>query len=78
MAHADSQLGVFTHVFEVERAMTKNSLLDKFYIDEISPASCGVPQIGVTSDIDANGVMVSAQDKSTGVLLHDTQCERAC
>ena len=77
MTHAGQvQLGVFTQVFEEGGAMTKNSLLDKFHVDEISPASRGVPQIGV--DIDANRVMnVSAQDKSTSVMLHDTQCERA-
>merc|ERR1712070_794302 len=51
-----------------ERAMTKdNNLLGKFHLDGIPPAPRGVPQIEVTFDIDANGILnVSAQDKSTG------------
>merc|ERR1711876_152104 len=55
-------------VFEGERAMTKdNNLLGKFHLDGIPPAPRGVPQIEVTFDIDANGILnVSAQDKSTG------------
>merc|ERR1712050_664204 len=54
--------------FEGERAMTKdNNLLGKFHLDGIPPAPRGVPQIEVTFDIDANGILnVSAQDKSTG------------
>merc|ERR1711970_589701 len=50
------------------RAMTKdNNLLGKFHLDGIPPAPRGVPQIEVTFDIDANGILnVSAQDKSTG------------
>ena len=59
--------------------MTKNSLPGKFHLDGISSASRGMPQIGVTSDIDANRITnVYAQNESTGVLLHDTQCERTC
>merc|ERR1719420_2671606 len=48
--------------------MTKdNNLLGKFHLDGIPPAPRGVPQIEVTFDIDANGILnVSAQDKSTG------------
>ena len=55
-------------VYEGERAMTKdNNLLGKFELTGIPPAPRGVPQIEVTFDIDANGILnVSAQDKSTG------------
>merc|ERR1711860_293522 len=55
-------------VFEGERAMTKdNNLLGKFELSGIPPAPRGVPQIDVTFDIDANGILnVSAQDKNTG------------
>ena len=55
-------------VYEGERAMTKdNHLLGKFELTGIPPAPRGVPQIEVTFDIDANGILnVSAVDKSTG------------
>lgn len=55
-------------VYEGERAMTRdNNLLGKFELTGIPPAPRGVPQIEVTFDIDANGIMnVSAVDKSTG------------
>lgn len=58
----------FLQVYEGERAMTKdNNLLGKFELTGIPPAPRGVPQIEVTFDIDANGIMnVSAVDKSTG------------
>jgi heat shock 70kDa protein 1/2/6/8 len=66
--YADNQPRVLFQVFEGERSMTKNNnLLCKFNLDGISPMPRGQPQIDVTFEIDANGILnVSAIEKSTG------------
>ena len=65
---ADNQPSVEIHVIQGERPMAgDNKTIGRFHLDGIPPAPRGVPQIEVTFDIDANGIIkVSAQDKATG------------
>jgi molecular chaperone DnaK len=73
---ADSQPSVEIHVLQGERAMAAdNKTIGRFHLDGIPPAPRGVPQIEVTFDIDANGIIkVSATDKGTG-KSHDIRIE---
>jgi len=65
---ADNQTSVEIHILQGERAMAQdNRTLGRFMLDGIAPAPRGLPQIDVTYDIDANGILnVKAQDKATG------------
>ncbi|MDB9881601.1 molecular chaperone DnaK [Bacteroidia bacterium] len=65
---SDNQASVEIHVLQGERTMAKdNRSIGRFHLDSIPPARRGVPQIEVTFDIDANGILnVSAKDKGTG------------
>jgi molecular chaperone DnaK len=65
---ADNQPSVEIHVLQGERPMARdNKTIGRFHLDNIPPAPRGVPQIEVTFDIDANGILnVSAKDKGTG------------
>src|SRR5438067_2973949 len=71
---ADSQPSVEVHVLQGERPMARdNRTLGRFHLDGIPPAPRGVPQIEVTFDIDANGILnVSAKDTATGKQQHIT------
>ncbi|SCY04796.1 molecular chaperone DnaK [Flavobacterium caeni] len=73
---ADSQPSVEIHVLQGERALAgDNKTIGRFHLDGIPPAPRGVPQIEVTFDIDANGIIkVSATDKGTG-KSHDIRIE---
>ena len=65
---SDSQPSVEIHILQGERSMARdNKTIGRFHLDGIPPAPRGVPQIEVTFDIDANGILhVSAKDKATG------------
>ena len=71
---ADGQTSVEIHVLQGEREMAaNNTTLGRFILDGITPAPRGVPQIEVTFDIDANGIVnVTAKDKGTGKEQHIT------
>jgi len=71
---SDGQTSVEVHVLQGERDMSRdNRTLAKFMLDGIPPAPRGMPQIEVTFDIDANGIVnVSARDKATGREQHIT------
>ncbi len=66
--YADNQTGVDIKIYEGERQFaTDNNLLGSFHLDGISPAPRGVPQIEISYDVDANGILtVTAMEKATG------------
>jgi len=71
---ADNQPQVEIHVLQGERAMAGDNVsLGRFFLDGIAPAPRGIPQIEVTFDIDANGIVnVTAKDKATGKVQNIT------
>jgi molecular chaperone DnaK len=71
---ADGQTSVEVHVVQGERPMAgDNKTLGRFILDGIPPAPRGIPQVEVSFDLDANGILnVSAQDKATGRVQHIT------
>ncbi len=76
---ADNQTSVEIHVLQGERPMAKdNKTLGRFILDGIAPAKRGIPQVEVSFDIDANGILnVSAKDKATG-KSQSIRIESAC
>ena len=71
---SDNQSQVELHIVQGERPMANdNKSLGRFILDGIPPSPRGIPQIEVTFDIDANGILkVTAQDKATGRSQHIT------